>query len=142
KAADEIGGTINAAVPAKDRIRRGQIIDKHHGAIAIGTSIEAERRALPEDLQITGVAGIHHTFAIAQAADEGTASLLAQHIAVRLAPAFGRGLDNFGQAAREGSEEPMAIGDNIVRGVFARASVRWTRIRQNHFRPENRNASG
>src|SRR5580704_8737423 len=41
KAADEIGRAINPAEAAKDRVRRRQIIDKHHGAIAVGSSIEA-----------------------------------------------------------------------------------------------------
>ncbi len=50
KAADKIGRAIDATEPAKDRARRGQIIDKHHGAIAIGSGIEAQRWALPKNL--------------------------------------------------------------------------------------------
>ena len=42
KAADEIGRAINPAEAAKDRARRGQIIDKHHGAIAVRSGIETK----------------------------------------------------------------------------------------------------
>jgi len=47
KTADEVGGVVNAAVAAEDRIRRGQIINKHHGAVAVDAGIEAQRRAFP-----------------------------------------------------------------------------------------------
>src|ERR1700732_4897004 len=109
KAADEIGRAINPAEAAKDRARRGQIIDKHHGAIAVRSGIETKRGALPKNLQIAGVARIHHALAIAQAADEGTARLLAQHIAIGLAPALCRGLDNLGKSARDRPKEAMAV---------------------------------
>src|SRR5579862_2801930 len=76
EAADEIRGPVDAAVAAEHALDRRQIVDQHHRAVAVGAGVEAERRALPKDREIAGVAGVELALAIAQAADERRRRLL------------------------------------------------------------------
>ena len=78
--------------PKRSKIAVGprQVVDQHHGARAVGAGIEAERRPLPEHAQIAGILGVERAVAVAQAADEGAAGFLAQHIAVGQAPLAAR----------------------------------------------------
>ena len=116
--------------PKRSKIasRPRQVIDQHHGARAIGSGIETERRALPEHAQIAGILGVERAVAVAQAADEGAAGFLAQNVAVRLPPLAHRFLDDHGEPARDAAEKVMSGIDQFVRReLVARRRLRRQR---------------
>src|SRR5215475_9787378 len=65
EAADDVGRAVDADEALIDRLRRGQVVDQRHGARAVAAPVEADRRALPEDAQVTGILGVERAFAIA-----------------------------------------------------------------------------
>ena len=99
---------------AENGVDRRQIVDQHHGSIAVGAGVEAERRPLPEDGFVPGVAGVHFAFAVTQTADEGGRRFLAENVSVGQAPPSPGFLDGFGEAARQGAEKAMAAVDDFV----------------------------
>src|SRR5271155_1447028 len=65
EAADEIGGSVDAAEALEYRLGPRQIVDQHHGAGAVGAGIETDRRPLPEYPQIPGVFCVKRDVAVA-----------------------------------------------------------------------------
>src|ERR1700689_1906137 len=115
KPADKIGRSVDAAESAKDRADGRKIVNQHHRAIAVRASVKADRRALPIDRLVAGVARIHLAFAVAQATDKGRGGLLSEDIAVRLPPTASRLLDRLRQPSRHRAKETMAaVVDFIV----------------------------
>src|SRR5262249_43545986 len=90
-------------------------VDQHHRAGALATRIPAECGALPIDPQIAGVLGVERALAIAQSADEGAACLLAEDVAVGLAPLAHRPLDDGCKAAGDAAEEAVTGVDQFAR---------------------------
>ena len=115
EAADKIGGAVDAAEALVDRAGVRQVVDQHHGAGAFAADVQADRRALPVDLQIAGILGVEHALAVAQPGDEGAAGLLAEDVAVRQAPVADRLLDDLRQPARHRAEEVVAGVDDFAR---------------------------
>ncbi|SOR30787.1 protein of unknown function [Methylorubrum extorquens] len=113
EAADEVGRAVDAAEAAVEVAHGGQVVDEHHGARAVAADIEAERRPLPVDPALPGIAGIERALAEAQAADDGAGRLLSQDVAVGLAPAPGRLLDGEREAAGHAAEEAVPILDHL-----------------------------
>src|SRR6185312_5626120 len=58
EAADDVGRTVDAGESLVDRVGGGQIVDQRHGASAIASPVEADRRSLPVNPQIAGVLGV------------------------------------------------------------------------------------
>jgi len=61
-------------MPAKalvDRVGRRKIVNQRHGARAIAAPVEADRRSLPVDPQISGILGVERAFAVSQSGDKG-----------------------------------------------------------------------
>src|ERR1700732_1892865 len=115
KAADEIGGTIDAAEALENRVGTRQVVDQHHRARSVSAGIEADARPLPEHTQIAGVLGVERAVAITQAADKSTAGFFAQNVAVWLSPAADCLFNDHGQTAGDAAKESMAGSDQFVR---------------------------
>src|SRR5450631_4075059 len=120
EAAYKIGRPGDAGKSLVDRLGRREAVDQHHGPRALAAEIPSERRPLPEHLEITGILGIEHAFAIAQAAEKGAPGLLAKHVSIGQAPLRDRLFDQGGEAARDGAEKAMAGIDQ-----FAGGKTRW-----------------
>src|SRR6266436_304336 len=97
EAANEVGRAVDAAEAIENRSDLRQVVDQHHGPRTISAGVEADARSLPEHAQIAGISCIKHAVAVAQAADKGTARLLAQNITVRQSPLAHGFLDNRGK---------------------------------------------
>src|SRR3954470_23248688 len=115
EAADEVGRAVDADEAPVEGVRRRHVVDEHHRARAFAAEIEPDRRTLPIDRPLPDVAGVEPALAVAQAADEGPGGLLAEDVAVRLAPALHRLLDGEGEPARDRAEEAMARIDKLDR---------------------------
>src|SRR6185437_903867 len=122
QAADKIGRPVEPAKAVENRSRIRQIVNQHHGPVAVGAGVEADRRALPIDSLAAGVAGEHFAFAVSQAPHERARGLLAENIGVGQAPAPARFLDALREPARNGAKEPLAVVDDLLRGEL-RGSV-------------------
>src|SRR5579871_1512400 len=86
EAANEIGGAGNADKALKDRIDAGHVVDQDHSARAVAAEVEAERRALPIDLQVAGITRIEGAFAITKPDRDRARRFLAQNVTVWLTP--------------------------------------------------------
>lgn len=95
KTADEISRAADAGEALIDRVGRGEIVDQHHRSGAFAAVIETDRRALPEYPAVASILCIKIAVAVAQAADERATSFLSKNIAIGLAPATERCLNNF-----------------------------------------------
>src|SRR5688500_13553805 len=107
-AADQIGRAVDAGEALVDRAGRRQAVDQHHGARAFAAHVPAQRRSRPVDAQVADVLRITRALAVAQSADERAAALLAQHVAVRLAPGGEVALHHTRETARHAAEKSMA----------------------------------
>src|SRR5215204_4615143 len=115
EAADEVGRAVDREEAFVEGPGRPHVVDEHHRAGALATEVEADRGALPEQRPLADVLGIERALAVAQAADERARCLLAENVAVGLAPALDRLLDGQSEPARHGAEE-------AVTGIDARPS--------------------
>ena len=125
EAADEVGRAVDPAETPEDGERTRQVIDQHHGAVAVAAEVEADRGALPVDRALAVELRVDHAVAIADAADEGAGTLLADDVAVGQAVAGDDLLDYGGEPARHLAEELMPGADDLIRrvGLVARGAV-------------------
>src|SRR5262245_60080465 len=82
EAGDDIGRSVDPEIALIEGIDRRQVVDQHHGAVALGAEIDAEGRPLPVNPVLAGVFGVEHALAIAHAADYRPAALLADDVAI------------------------------------------------------------
>ena len=82
KASDQIGGAIDADPAAIEIINAWQIIDEHHGSVAIAAKVPANGWALPECLMRSHILGEKVAFAITGAGNKSAAAFLAQNISI------------------------------------------------------------
>src|SRR5271156_4745775 len=122
---DKIGRAGDPAKTSKNRLHRGQVVDQHHRPVAVGSRVETDRRTLPIDLLVAGVARIHLAFAVAKSAYERGGCFLTQDVAVGQTPSADRLLNRLGETAREGSEKTVPAVDDFIECERSR------RVRQN-----------
>src|ERR1700691_5781843 len=84
--------------------------------IAVGAGVKADRRSLPKDPLVAGVARIHFAFAESEAAYEGAGGLLTKDIRIGQAPTSACFLNRIGQSTRNGAKETLAIVDDLLGG--------------------------
>jgi len=120
KAGNHIRGARHAIVAPIDRVHVGEIVDQHHDPVAVATNVDADARALPENLALAGILGTERAFAIAQAADDGAGAFLAEDVAVGQAMLRNRSLDDAGQPLRDAAEKLVAGIEDFVGRILAR----------------------
>ena len=128
---DKIGRAGDPAKTLKNRVDGGQVVDQHHRPVAVGSCVEPDRRTLPIDLLIAGVARVHLAFAVSKSAHERGGRFLTQDVAVGQTPLADRLLNRLGEPAREGSEKMVPAFDDLVE-CERRRHVRRSRSSPRH----------
>src|SRR5262245_39241266 len=104
-AANEIRRAVDAGKALVDLLGIAQVVDEHHDFGASGTGVPTDRRALPIDAAGTGILGVEHSLAIAQAGNKGAAGILTKNIAVRSTLLLEGVLNHAGEPLAHGAEE-------------------------------------
>src|ERR1700733_7602934 len=135
ESANKIRGAFDTAEPFEDGFGARQVVDKHHGAGAVGADVEAHCRALPEHTDIARVLGVKRSIPIAKPADKGAAGFLAEDVSVGLAPLTHCFLDDRRQSARNAPEKMVAGVYKFVRrvAVACRRLPRDRRLRPGRY---------